>query len=142
MRLTVLRRKTLTCSMNKCDNIMKITLPYPPSVNTYWRAIGRGRVILSKKGREYRQEVAYEAVRQRGAIRKRPLEGRVKIDIMAWMPDKRRRDLDNILKATLDSLVHAAGLLLDDEQIDDLRIRRAGVEKPGRLEVKLTEIKC
>jgi len=31
--------------------------------------------------------------------------------------------------------------MLDDEQIDDLRIRRAGVEKPGRLEVKIVEIK-
>ena len=119
---------------------MEITLPYPPSVNTYWRAIGRGRVIISKKGREYRQEVVYETLKQRGTLRTQPLEGRLRVDIGAWMPDKRRRDLDNILKAALDSMVHA-GLMLDDEQIDDLRIRREGVEKPGRLEVKITEIK-
>jgi len=116
---------------------VEITLPYPPSVNTYWRAIGRGRVIISKKGREYRQEVVCEVTRGRGA---QTLEGRLSVDIEAWMPDKRRRDLDNILKATLDGMVHA-GLMLDDEQIDDLRIRRAGVEKPGRLEVKIVEIK-
>jgi crossover junction endodeoxyribonuclease RusA len=116
---------------------VEITLPYPPSVNTYWRAIGRGRVIISKKGREYRQEVVYEVTRERGA---QTLEGRLSVDIEAWMPDKRRRDLDNILKAALDGMVHA-GLMLDDEQIDDLRIRRAGVEKPGRLEVKIMEIK-
>ena len=35
---------------------MEIVLPYPPSVNTYWRAV-KGRVILSKKGREYRHAV-------------------------------------------------------------------------------------
>jgi crossover junction endodeoxyribonuclease RusA len=117
-----------------------ITLPYPPSVNTYWRAIGRGRVIISKKGREYRTEVVCEVAKQRGTLRPQPLEGRLGVDIGAWMPDKRRRDLDNVLKAALDSMVHA-GLMLDDEQIDDLRIRRAGVEKPGRLEVKIVEIK-
>ena len=116
---------------------MEITLPYPPSVNTYWRAIGRGRVIISKKGREYRQEVVYETLRERET---QPLEGRLSVDIEAWMPDKRRRELDNVLKAALDGMVHA-GLMLDDEQIDDLRIRRAGVEKPGRLEVKIMEIK-
>ncbi|EGM8635893.1 RusA family crossover junction endodeoxyribonuclease, partial [Escherichia coli] len=34
-----------------------------------------------------------------------------------------RRDLDNILKAPLDALTHA-GLLMDDEQFDEINIVR------------------
>ena len=55
------------------------------------------------------------------------------------MPDKRRRDLDNITKALLDALSHA-NMFEDDEQIDDLHLIRMGVEKPGRVEVTVEEI--
>ena len=67
------------------------------------------------------------------------LTGRLKITIKAYMPDRRRRDIDNLTKALLDALAHAR-LYEDDEQIDDLRIVRMGVEKPGRVEVELTEL--
>jgi len=39
---------------------MDIRLPFPPSVNGYWRAFKRGNIctqIISKKGREYRAAV-------------------------------------------------------------------------------------
>jgi len=80
-----------------------ITLPYPPSVNTYWRSIGRGRVIISSRGRLYRQSVIQDVSELDLPI----LEGRLKVTIQAWMPDKRRRDVDNITKALLDALAHA-----------------------------------
>tara|TARA_R100001594_G_scaffold104467_1_gene139064 strand:+ start:3456 stop:3713 length:258 start_codon:yes stop_codon:yes gene_type:complete len=67
------------------------------------------------------------------------LSGRLKVKIDAYMPDKRRRDLDNITKALLDALSHA-NLFEDDEQIDDLHLIRMGVEKPGRVEVTVEEI--
>ena len=53
------------------------------------------------------------------------------------MPDKRRRDLDNLLKATLDSLTHA-GVWSDDSQIDALSIRRFPIG--GMLKVRIEEI--
>jgi crossover junction endodeoxyribonuclease RusA len=68
------------------------------------------------------------------------LEGRVSIFIAAFPPDKRRRDLDNVLKQLGDSLTHA-GVYQDDCQIDDLRIIRRPVEKGGRLSVVVAEIK-
>lgn len=46
----------------------------------------------------------------------------------AWVPDNRRRDLDNLLKAALDAIVKA-GLLVDDSQVVDLRIYRAGLDR-------------
>jgi crossover junction endodeoxyribonuclease RusA len=116
---------------------MNLTLPYPPSVNTYWRAV-RGRNILSKKAREYR---VYGAIAVHlGAGNRQPITARLAVTIHAYMPDRRRRDLDNILKPLLDVMQHA-GVYADDEQIDDLRVVRCGVEKPGRVEIEIKEIK-
>ncbi|PZY33759.1 hypothetical protein DIV21_30370 [Escherichia coli] len=53
--------------------------------------------------------------------------------------DKRRRDLDNILKAPLDVLTHA-GLLIDDEQFDEINIVRGQLVPGGRLGVKIYKI--
>jgi Holliday junction resolvase RusA-like endonuclease len=36
--------------------MIEFTLPWPPSVNTNWRTVN-GRMIISAKGREYREEV-------------------------------------------------------------------------------------
>ncbi|ENJ3263458.1 RusA family crossover junction endodeoxyribonuclease, partial [Escherichia coli] len=49
------------------------------------------------------------------------------------------RDLDNILKAPLDALTHA-GLLMDDEQFDEINIVRGKPVSGGRLEIIITEV--
>lgn len=107
-------------------------ISYPPSVNHYWRSLGRGRVVISREGREYRDAVARRLMGCRKAT------GRLIVVIAATMPDRRVRDVDNITKATLDALKHA-GAYEDDSQIDDLRIYRAGVAKPGALLVTVEE---
>jgi hypothetical protein len=39
-------------------DLIALVLPFPPSVNRYWRVSPRGRgVLLSKEGREYRRRV-------------------------------------------------------------------------------------
>ena len=63
---------------------------------------------------------------------RRPLEGRLTVTILAKMPDRRRRDLDNILKALFDAMTHA-GVWLDDEQIDEIIIRRNGMQRGGEV---------
>lgn len=113
---------------------MELILPFPPSVNTYWRTF-QGRMLISKKGREYRQLVADQVLIQKGA---KHYAGKVKMTIEAWRPDERRRDLDNLLKAPLDALTHA-GVYMDDRLIVDLRIYWAD-EKGGKLKVKIEEI--
>jgi len=45
----------------------------------------------------------------------------IKVEIIAYRPDKRKRDLDNLLKGSLDSLTKA-GVWEDDSLIQDLRI--------------------
>jgi crossover junction endodeoxyribonuclease RusA len=115
--------------------MIEITLPWPPSVNTYWRNFD-GRMIISAKGREYRETVGDQMTVQRMV---KHFAGPLRVVIEAWRPDKRRRDLDNLLKATLDGLAHA-GVYEDDSQIVDLRIYWAP-DIGGMLKIKIEEIK-
>lgn len=108
-----------------------MTLPWPPSVNRYWRSVN-GRVLIAAAGRQYRMDVelvaALSKFKQHGAAK-------VVVRIAAWFPDKRRRDIDNVLKAPLDALT-SARVWDDDSQIVDLRIRRAGIDRERpRLEI-------
>lgn len=114
--------------------MVEFTLPWPPSVNTYWRTF-KGRMIISAKGREYRETVGDQMTLQKTV---QHFTGPLRVEIEAWRPDKRRRDLDNLLKATLDGLAHA-GVYADDSQIVDLRIYWAK-EIGGMLKVKVSEI--
>ena len=112
--------------------MIELTLPWPPSTNAYYRNIA-GKTLISAKGREYRAAVADQVLIQRGAKR---FAGRLSVVIVAHVPDRRRRDLDNMLKGTLDSLTHA-GVWLDDSQIDSLTIARGPVG--GLLKVSVWE---
>ncbi|EPB8530815.1 RusA family crossover junction endodeoxyribonuclease [Escherichia coli] len=113
----------------------EFVLPYPPTVNTYWRRRG-STYFISEKGKRYRRAVALIVRQQRLQLH---LSGRLAIKIIAEPPDKRRRDLDNILKAPLDALTHA-GLLIDDEQFEEINIVRGQVVPGGRLGMKIYEI--
>lgn len=111
-----------------------ISLPWPPSVNRYWRS-AMGRVLISAEGRKYRAHVARWCLL--GGVQK--ADKRLRVSIVAHAPDKRRRDLDNLLKAPLDALTYA-GVWEDDSQISDLRIMWGEPSKPGRLEITITEM--
>ncbi len=113
--------------------MIELTLPWPPSTNTYWRTF-QGRMIISAKGREYRKAVADQVLIQRGA---KSLAGKLVVEIEAWRPDNRRRDLDNLLKAALDGCTHA-GVWVDDSNIVDLRIYWAE-HIGGMLKIKVRE---
>lgn len=109
---------------------LRIELPWPPSVNQYWRHVsarGRRRTLVSENGRRYRQRAA-AAVAAQGMVHL-GLTGRLAVHVLAQPPDRRLRDLDNLPKGVLDALTHA-GLWADDSQVDDLRIVR-GPETPG-----------
>lgn len=105
-------------------------------MNHYWRSVpGRG-VLVSAEGRQYRQNV-YAAVLVQRAVRK--FAGRLRVTVIAFPPDKRKRDLDNLLKSSLDAMTHA-GVWMDDSQIDDLRICRQSPLKAPCIRVEVTEI--
>ncbi len=109
---------------------MVMTLPYPPSINHYWRRVGH-RTLISREGRTFRRNVC--ALLGGGGP---PTAGRIALAMDAFPPDRRRRDLDNLPKAVLDSLAHA-GVYEDDSQIDLLIIRRRETTPGGKLEIRI-----
>lgn len=121
--------------------MLNFTLPWPPSVNRMWRTISKGplagRTLLSEEGREYRRQVNLQVTLQR--ITRRSLSGKLAVHITAYPPDRRRRDIDNLLKAVLDSLQHAE-VIDDDGEIDVLSIARRGVKGAGQLTLVISEI--
>jgi len=127
-------QKQLKDVISKNENAITLTLPWPPSVNKYWRTF-QGRMIISAEGRSYRKAVADQVLIQRGA---RHYTGKLRVQIEAFRPDNRRRDLDNLLKAVLDGCTHA-GVWEDDSNIVDLRIYWAD-SVGGMLKVKVSEV--
>jgi crossover junction endodeoxyribonuclease RusA len=106
--------------------VIDLVVPWPPSTNAMWRNVvikGAGRTLLSAEGREYRDTVA--RVVQRLGITC-PTICRLRVELRACPPDRRRRDLDNILKGALDALTHA-GVWDDDSLIDELTVVRGEV---------------
>lgn len=126
----MVRDITPTASIGGRQGLIRIVLPWPPTVNTYWRSVS-GRTIISRKGRQYREAVKALVADQCGGA---TFDGPVSVDLHAHMPDRRRRDVDNLPKALLDALTHA-GVLADDSQVDDLRVRRARDER-GELVIR------
>ncbi len=109
---------------------VELELPYPPSLNRYYRRVG-AKTLISKGGRQYRHNVFKEVISALGAFPP-PFKGRLRVELRLSPPDRRRRDVDNALKAVLDAMQHA-GVYEDDSQIDDLRIVRGSVVPGGRL---------
>ncbi len=114
-----------------------ITLPWPPTTNSYWRSPSAGVVLVSERGRAYRKTVGWTLLEQ--GTPRTPLTGRLAVSIEAKPPDRRVRDLDNLLKSLLDSLAHAQ-VYIDDSQIDRLTVWRGEVVERGEVIVTVQEL--
>ena len=111
---------------------MRMHLPWPPSMNHYWRYVGP-RTLISREGRLFRERVCTMLA---GDGRRPPNNGRIALCMDAFPPDNRRRDLDNLQKPLLDALEHA-GVYEDDSQIDLLITRRMKTVPGGRVVVRI-----
>ena len=109
-------------------------LPWPPSVNHYYRHVGP-RVLISRDGRKYREQVVARFHTDRVA----KYTGPVELNIEFYPPDNRRRDVDNSLKCLLDAFTHA-GLYEDDSQIQRLVVtKREPMPPDGMAYVRISE---
>lgn len=117
-------------------------LPWPPSVNVYWRTGTSTRGVpmtyLSRRAKEFRAAVN-AAVRDGDSDVPETLFGRLKVQLELIAPTNRKFDVDNFAKSTLDALAHA-GVFANDEQVDELVVRRLHVEPPGACDVTITEV--
>lgn len=114
--------------------MIKLKLPYPPSVNHYWGQVGTKKFI-GKKGKEFRQKVYICALNARQGV----LNGRLEVKVYLYPPDKRKRDIDNILKSLLDAMEHAH-IYENDSQIDKLCVTRMDVVSGGYCEVTIDQL--
>ena len=119
----------------------RLVLPWPPTVNHYWRHVVMGcnvRTLISAEGRAYKTSVLRACREQRAPV---GLRGRLSVAVRLEPPDRRRRDIDNTLKALLDGLT-TARVWLDDSQIDALHVVRVGTARHGRVTVDIQEGLC
>lgn len=112
-----------------------LTLPFPPSINHYWKHRGRtAGVYLSKEALAYREAVKHSIVATK------PLETRLSVSVKLHAPNRRKYDIDNRVKSLLDALTHS-GAWLDDELIDHIQITRGNIIKGGACIVEIAEFK-
>lgn len=114
--------------------MLELELPYPPSVNHYWRRVGN-RTLISRGGRTFRAEVC-QLLRSH---KPEPLAGPLEVSIQVHPPDRRRRDLDNCLKSLLDAMQHG-GVYHDDSQIVRLAIEKCPPTPGGKTLVRIREL--
>ena len=115
--------------------MIELTLPYPPSANHLW--------IRARKGmRKSNTYVAWLMLAGIEARKQKPgkIDGHYKLSLNAARPDKRLRDIDNLIKPVSDLLV-SIGVIKDDSACEmvtarwvtagegiTVRIEHAGVE--------------
>lgn len=93
-----------------------ITLPLMAcSVNKYYRT-WQGRVLISKDGRIFKKDV--ELLLNNYT----QIKGKIKLTLILYFKDKRKRDLDNYNKVLIDCLKNK--LFEDDDQIYQLYMEK------------------
>jgi crossover junction endodeoxyribonuclease RusA len=109
---------------------LSFTIPYPHgiSVNKVWKRSARG-IYVDKDVLYYKMDVKSKCNTLEAFGKEK-----VCVSISMFPPDNRRRDVDNILKVTLDALTYA-GLIEDDSQIMQLLVRKFDKVKAGKLDI-------
>ena len=98
----------------------------PPTVNHMYQPDGRGGKRLSDQARAFRQLAGYEARITANLTGWRVSPGALRLTLLLTFGDRRKTDIDNRAKAAIDSL--ALALDFDDARIDEILIRRVGVD--------------
>ena len=116
---------------------MTFTLPWPPSVNDYWRVDPRTQTWHVKDaGVAYRDQAVKQIALETPRGNLKPISDEVLVGILVHPPDRRNRDTDNLYKASYDAIT-AAMIWLDDSQVADEMQRRLWVVPGGKLVVTI-----
>ena len=114
--------------------MIELELPFPPSVNHYYRRVGT-KTLISREGRAFREKVCSILA----AIGVQCMTGTLEVHIEVYPPDRRRRDIDNVQKVLLDVLEHG-GAYRDDSQIMRLVIEKREPVRVGRTIVRIGKV--
>ena len=114
-----------------------LNLPYPPSVNHMYTN-ARGRRFPNAMARAYKIAISEYVAEFRVPKFE---DAKLSLVIWAYPPDRRKRDISNLLKIIEDSL-QDAGVFDDDFNIDAIEIKRGAIKKGGGLLVMIDRIDC
>jgi crossover junction endodeoxyribonuclease RusA len=114
--------------MNTTGESYSMRLPWPPSVNGYWRR-NTHVTYISKEGKAYQRD-AEDALIAEYPDGFPHLKGRLALTVELARRDRRKYDIDNHVKALQDVL--EGRLYEDDAQIDALFVRRLPVDETGQ----------
>lgn len=114
----------------------KFELPFPPSVNA-WKSPFKGRMILTRRGRDYRAKVI--EVMQSLGLSGEMLSGRLEVRLTLNPPTARKYDVDNFSKSLFDALTKCE-FWEDDELVDRLVIVKGEKQPPGNVVVEVRNI--
>ncbi|ANJ65538.1 putative RusA-like endodeoxyribonuclease [Pseudoalteromonas virus vB_PspP-H6/1] len=109
----------------------KFTLPYPPSINGYWRTF-RNRQIISKRGRDYVKSVGSEMLSL--GLHSENIDYPVNFRMVINPPTLRSYDVDNFTKGVFDAL-SKCGFWVDDSQVQKLTVIKGEKVKGGNVEI-------
>ena len=112
----------------------KFALPYPPSLNGYWRNF-RGRHIISKRGREYVKLVAEKMLEIK--LHSEMISANVNFEMTINPPTLRKYDVDNFTKGVFDALTKC-NFWIDDDQVQKLTVKKGEKVKGGNVEIIVT----
>lgn len=101
--------------------MIRIVLPYPPSVNRLWRTTKTGGMYSSKEYKDWAKHAEWAIAAQ---IKGAGVKGEYALEVVAVKPDKRRRDLGNLEKAISD-ILQSTGVIENDYLCQDLHMRWA-----------------
>lgn len=100
---------------------VSVDLAYPPSANRLWRSV-RGRVIRSPEYETWLNSAAWEVKQAVGKTYDRTgIPGPYGLCVIVCPPDRRARDLDNLVKPINDALVKG-GAVVDDKFCQELEM--------------------
>lgn len=106
--------------------ILVVELAKPPSWNSLYKVSKFGKVYLSKRGKEYKEE-AKELIERYRTIKETYLEP-VFVAYTLFTSTPNRSDLDNVLKVLNDSLEYS-GVIGNDSQIYEIAATKKPVAK-------------
>ena len=113
-----------------------LQLPWPTSINAYWKTTRFGSVYVSSEGKAYKATVEAHV----RSLRETALVGRICFDARFYPPDRRGRDLDNCFKVLIDAIADS-GIIDNDKNIKEIHaVMMPEVFPNGQAIVELSEL--
>ncbi len=122
------------------DDLLRLVLPIPPSINHHYATVN-GRRVLSAAGRRFKTLVGQEVI---CALAKRKAGHRflavqndspLALDLRFYFVSELRRDIDGGLKITQDAVCEALGI--NDNRIVEVTLRKERDAVAPRMELAL-----